>query len=155
MERKSSISKRQSVRDNGKDACLDIGLLSPCAEAKDPLLWSHYADSHRGVALEFDASFTMEAPFGAAKPVKYCERVPRVYSRKQFIESALNLNPISGDQRTLLPLVMTKSLEWSYEKASIAPTRSGQALSRRTASDCARPTADAECLHQAPAPHRE
>jgi Protein of unknown function (DUF2971) len=91
-------------------------LLSLCAEAENPLLWSHYADSHRGVALEFDASFTAEVPFVAAKPVKYCKRVPRVYSRKHFIESALNLNLISDAERTLLPLVMTKSLEWSYEK---------------------------------------
>ena len=41
-------------------------ILSLCAEGKNPLLWSHYADSHRGVAFEFDAcdaSFTDKISF--------------------------------------------------------------------------------------------
>jgi len=91
-------------------------LLSLCAEGKNPLLWSHYADSHRGVAFEFDASFKEGLPFETAKPVKYGKRVPRAYSRNDFIESALGLSPLPNAAQTLLPLVLTKSPQWSYEK---------------------------------------
>jgi hypothetical protein len=94
-------------------------LLSLCAEGKNPLLWSHYADSHRGVAFEFDACdtcFTDKISFATSMPVTYRKRVPRAYSQKDFIEDALRLNSLPDAARALLPLVMTKSLEWSYEQ---------------------------------------
>ena len=91
-------------------------LLSLCAERKNPLLWSHYADHHRGVAFEFDASFTERVAFEKAKPVKYRKRVPRAYSKTDFIESMLDRSPLPDATQTLLPLVLTKSVEWSYEK---------------------------------------
>ena len=91
-------------------------LLSLCAEGKNPLLWSHYADSHRGVAFEFDACCSEAVSFAAAQPVKYWKRVPRAFSRKDFIESALGLRLLPDTAQTLLPLVLTKSTEWKYEK---------------------------------------
>ena len=91
-------------------------LLSLCAEGKDPLLWSHYADNHQGVAFEFDAAAKEGVAFEAAKPVKYSRRVPRAYSRNDFIQSTLGLILLPDAAQTLLPLVLTKSLEWSYEK---------------------------------------
>ncbi len=89
-------------------------LLSLCAERNNPLLWSHYADSHRGVAFEFDASCTKNTSFQIAKPVKYQKRAPRIISRKVFIESVIGL----ADQPDVgtYPLILTKSVEWSYEK---------------------------------------
>jgi hypothetical protein len=91
-------------------------LMSLCAENKNPLLWSHYADRHRGAAFEFDASAKEGVAFETAMPVKYSRRVPCAYSGNDFIESALGLNPLPEAAQTLLPLVLTKSLEWSYEK---------------------------------------
>ena len=100
---------------NWDDTMRRLRLLSLCADGKNPLLWSHYADKHRGVTFEFDASLTGGMPFGIARPVKYRKRVPRAYSRKDFIEDALGLNSLTDASQALLPLVMTKSLEWQYE----------------------------------------
>lgn len=95
-------------------------LLSLCGECNNPLLWAHYANCHRGVAFEFDACYTgriaEEISFAAAEPVRYRKHVPRAYSRKDFIESTLGLNPLPDSAQTWLPLMLTKSLEWSYEK---------------------------------------
>ena len=74
------------------------------------------ADSHQGVAFEFDATFMEGMLFVTAKPVKYWKSIPRAHSRSDFIESALGLSPLPDAMQTLLPLVLTKSLEWSYEK---------------------------------------
>ena len=49
-------------------------------------------------------------------PMKYWRRVPRAYSRKDFIGSALGLGPIPDEAMAVLPLVLTKSEEWSYER---------------------------------------
>lgn len=91
-------------------------VLSLCAEGKNALLWSHYADSHRGVALEFDASSTAAMPFVTAEPVKYRKRAPCAYSKKNFIEDALGLAALPDAARALVPLVMTKSVEWTHER---------------------------------------
>lgn len=91
-------------------------VLCLCEEGNNPLLWSHYADSHRGVAFEFDASPEAGMPFQKAEPVKYRRRPPRIYSQQDLIESALDLKPLPEDEETSRPLVMTKAMEWSYEK---------------------------------------
>lgn len=91
-------------------------VLCLCAESTNPLLWAHYTDCHRGVAFEFDASKDAEMLFRKAEPVKYRKRPPRIYSQRHLVESALGIKPLPEDSRTALPLVMTKAVEWSYEK---------------------------------------
>lgn len=66
----------------------------------DILMWSHYADDHRGICLEFDG----EGKFMAhANPVRYSEdRVP--------------INPYKDDADTMLEKAMlVKSCHWAYE----------------------------------------
>ena len=41
------------------------------------LLWSHYADGHKGICLEFDTSFPI---FAKVKEVKYSQRFPSLQS---------------------------------------------------------------------------
>ena len=93
-----------------------LRVLCLCAESTNPLLWSHYADYHRGVAFEFNASMSGEMLFGNAERVKYRKRPPRIYSQRHLVESALGLKPLPEDPETALSLVMTKAVEWSYEK---------------------------------------
>jgi len=68
------------------------------------LMWSHYADGHRGFCLEFDVR---SDPFHKAIPVRYLETLPR-------------FNPVEilaeGPSEPLMDLIRTKSINWSYEK---------------------------------------
>jgi hypothetical protein len=71
----------------------------------DLLMWSHYADGHRGFCLEFDG--TIE-PFSRSRPVKYSGEMP-------------SLNPIhimtnSEEDDLFEVMVLTKSQCWSYEE---------------------------------------
>jgi hypothetical protein len=63
------------------------------------LMWSHYADKHRGLCLEFG---TDNEEFSGAYKIEYCDKYP-----------ALNLTDDSLEHN-LLALV-TKSAIWSYE----------------------------------------
>jgi hypothetical protein len=65
---------------------------------KNLLLWSHYADSHKGVCVEFDAT---KLPISAFK-VHYDNKYPE----------AIYPNP--PDQRAFFP-ALRKSKEWKYE----------------------------------------
>ncbi|HKN12016.1 MAG TPA: DUF2971 domain-containing protein [Candidatus Binatus sp.] len=100
------------------------GVLSLSAVPNDILMWSHYADSHRGVCLKFDRSKlkfvqVFEERYGEpyqrkddsgrheesfeAAPVEYAESVPTI---RLFPDP----RPAWGAS------VFTKSRHWSYER---------------------------------------
>ena len=76
------------------------GVLCLSAVANSALMWSHYADSHRGVCLQFDAEhwyFTM------ARPINYAH------------ERAI-IDPWNDDNHTAEEAgIYTKSRDWAYE----------------------------------------
>jgi hypothetical protein len=78
-----------------------IGILCLSETPNDILMWSHYADSHRGVCLQFD---TMHTFFQNTHKVIYQEDRPRInpsnQTHLQMTEYAL----------------LTKSAHWKYEK---------------------------------------
>lgn len=70
-------------------------------DGKHPLMWSHYADSHKGICLQFRTSFDVRT-FLAALPVDYCDEFP-----KYRIPEA--------PQEDAIAMTMRKGTAWSYE----------------------------------------
>ena len=79
----------------------NIGVLCLSEVPDDILMWSHYADSHRGVCLEFDGYFEF---FAAALRVEYPPTRPRINPFRQ--------NPTEMMEAALL----TKAEHWNYER---------------------------------------
>jgi hypothetical protein len=42
------------------------------------LMWSHYADGHQGIALQFNEVCGLDSPWKMARPVRYVEEMPRL-----------------------------------------------------------------------------
>jgi hypothetical protein len=87
-----------------KDLQTDVdgaGILCLSKVRDDILMWSHYADKHNGLCLEFDGSANCLF-FGEAQPVQYSEYTP------------LPLDDDSGKQ--IERIVLTKATHWSYEQ---------------------------------------
>ena len=61
------------------------------------LMWSHYADHHRGICLEFDKDSDL---IGMSLQVRYRDTYPELLPQN----------------RDVLALVLTKSSDWSYEQ---------------------------------------
>ncbi len=84
-------------------AANNFGILCFTKRWKNPLMWSHYGDRHRGVVLEFDVDE---------------EALIKVrYSRKRISFDLSNValaNGFSSDDAELI--AKTKSHHWSYEK---------------------------------------
>lgn len=79
------------------------GILSLSKKPDDILLWSHYADSHQGVCLEFDTRIS-DSPFAMARPVDYRDN----YCSLCFDENY--------DSEKITEMVcLTKSKDWKYE----------------------------------------
>jgi hypothetical protein len=63
------------------------------------LMWSHYANHHQGICLEFDAS---QAVIGGAFQVKYSETLPL-------------LDILALSDEAAFQVLVTKSSDWAYE----------------------------------------
>jgi len=77
------------------------------ARVDDLLLWSHYAEGHRGFCLEFDTTY---APFRQARPVQYAEAFPTL-NADEITEVFSRANP-----EPQMKFLFTKSRCWEYEQ---------------------------------------
>jgi len=77
------------------------------------LMWSHYAESHSGLVLEFRNVDGLDSPYKMAKPIQYSARPPQFATNEELARF------ISGDDainRGLTDrMIYTKSDEWAYE----------------------------------------
>ncbi|MCP4098109.1 MAG: DUF2971 domain-containing protein [Planctomycetaceae bacterium] len=99
--------KNKNVRTRHKKWLADTdkkhGLICFCRNWRNPVLWSHYADNHRGLCLGFDVS-----------PEKYVD--VRYASERLYpeINSRNFLKHIGEDQ--MADIFATKFIHWSYEE---------------------------------------
>lgn len=78
----------------------EAGIICFCKRYQRPILWSHYADKHRGVCLGFDASAEH------ADEVKYVkERIPLISSDGKAVDPA-----------AFESLFISKDADWAYEE---------------------------------------
>lgn len=79
----------------------EIGVLCLSSVNDDILMWSHYADSHRGICLEFDSSSEF---FKNACQVKYLSERPRI-------------NPFRQNEDEMMEAaLLSKAGHWMYEQ---------------------------------------
>jgi len=82
------------------------GILSLTEKNDDILMWSHYADEHRGICLEFSLSARSHF-FQDAQPVVYRDEYPEM----DLYDVVTNAN-----LREAGVWMLTKSPQWEYEK---------------------------------------
>lgn len=66
------------------------------------LMWSHYADNHRGMVMEYDISFDINL-FRFALPVIYHEKLPEI-------------NFMAQQNKSIESVLKNKSQDWNYEQ---------------------------------------
>jgi hypothetical protein len=99
-----------------------IGIISLTSVANEPVLWSHYADSHRGIAFELD--YERE---GGLEAISYSHVLPMFnishfltqqpgeqYTGPRHLEKAIEPEPIESNPSTPLGQTdgQTKAREW-------------------------------------------
>lgn len=86
------------------------GVLCLAEDWNCPLMWSHYADKHRGLCIEYDMH---KSSCPGIKPVDY--RCPRGIKITELIEWKLH-NSSQAKKNVLDTYFFTKSPSWGYEK---------------------------------------
>lgn len=95
----ASIAQKQ-VRD---ELFYCLGVFCASEKNNDVLMWAHYADSHRGVCLEFNGNSGI---MRLAKKVNYSEMRPTIRL----------LDKVGKGSSQVIEATLAKSPHWAYEK---------------------------------------
>lgn len=91
-----------------------ISILSVCCFSKNMdniLMWSHYADSHRGVCLEWEVNEKSSQLKGALNAVMYEDELVTLNEVKRSKDGYLDLNVSSNGK-----FILQKLKDWAYEE---------------------------------------
>lgn len=94
--------ERRLFRQYKKDLDKHFGVLCFSRSWRNPLLWSHYANKHRGICLGFDVSKSQ------LREIKYVSGRPKI-KPNHYLKSS------EGRHETAVDLLITKFADWEYE----------------------------------------
>lgn len=84
-----------------------------CTDFKNALMWSHYADSHKGFCVEYDFSRNCDSlQNNLPMPVVYSDSRPQIPWKEALHRSDENTASATAD---LMVGVLTKDKRWEYE----------------------------------------
>lgn len=96
----------EEKRQNTKEIVNNLfGIFSLTKKEDNLLMWSYYADSHKGICIGFDSEKLYNATLGTIGPVTYSEDLPQ-----KRISDISNIHPFYER------LISTKSKDWQHEK---------------------------------------
>jgi hypothetical protein len=106
----SASSKAQKVLDALIEKMNKVGIYSLSKDINNELLWAHYADQHKGFAIEFDLDIIVDA-FNYGN-IPLVTQIDVLYSNTP---SLLNINDRNDSDKLIQSLIGVKSLVWQYE----------------------------------------
>ena len=120
---KDAIHAINNLIENANKLTCQVGVFCLSEKPDDILMWSHYAESHKGYCVEYTRSpdnylgatwtdtdeyhVEVERTGYYTKPVRYSREYPKV--------SILDLMAIK-DWNAIHSIILTKSADWEYEK---------------------------------------
>ncbi|MDB5440343.1 MAG: hypothetical protein JWM33_2770 [Caulobacteraceae bacterium] len=100
----------REIKDELDDEFAQRGVLSLSATWASVLMWSHYADEHRGICVEYDTTDQEHPTLG---PVNY--RAARAVKASDLV-GWKGRGDETAKKRVILTYFYAKSAEWKYEK---------------------------------------
>ena len=79
------------------------------------LMWSHYADHHRGIVVQLACLEEVDSSWSVARPVIYSERMPRFLDQEELRQI---LTGYAEPRREVVAerTIFSKALDWQYER---------------------------------------
>jgi hypothetical protein len=79
------------------------------------LMWSHYANEHRGVVFQMSCLEKPDSSWSVAREIKYSKKMPR-FVDQQEIRQLICGQAEPRREEIVERTVLTKSIDWSYEQ---------------------------------------
>ena len=90
-------------------------ILCVSENATSTVMWAHYAASHTGTALEFEALDAVDSPLLMVRPVQYQAAPPKLPSKQEWVESLMGRHPIEIEH-FFKEYQYVKGEQWAYEQ---------------------------------------
>lgn len=97
--------------------CQDIKILCLTKNLNQSLMWSHYADSHKGALFLF-APRSHDSFFRCAEKVSYSDSGPEIFDLDDLVmllTGQLSMTDRSFVEKAYKKITLTKSEDWAYE----------------------------------------
>ncbi|HEX7763603.1 MAG TPA: DUF2971 domain-containing protein [Cellvibrio sp.] len=88
-----------------------LGILSLSESWNNPLMWSHYTDSHQGLCIGFNSKHSFFAVNKIGETKQGMIALPVKYSDRRFVLTAKKMN-----MKDVHDVLYVKSIDWKYEK---------------------------------------
>lgn len=87
-----------------------------CLSARNDsiLMWSHYADHHRGAVLQFSCLEEPDSSWSIAEPIVYSERMPR-FVEEQELRDLITGRAKPNNDLIVKRTIFSKAKDWEYE----------------------------------------
>lgn len=92
-----------------------IKILSLTVRPDINLMWAHYANAHRGIAIRLRNIPAIGSPYGMAKPMIYSSEPPEFFKEAYLINAFCGIETMNTREITE-SIVFRKSLDWQYEQ---------------------------------------
>jgi hypothetical protein len=92
----SDPNRRRALRETRDEFAMRRGLLCFSTDWKDPVIWAHYSDKHRGLCLGF------EIPEGKCRTIEYTSKRLKLRAIPELVDAEA--------------LLFTKYTNWAYER---------------------------------------
>lgn len=107
----SEATKDQVAYAHLKEKFSSSGILSLSELGDNILMWSHYAQQHEGICVEFERTSTnILGAMDCTQPVRYSIKAPIINAR--LYRTATNEEQVEVEHS----LVLTKAADWTYER---------------------------------------
>ena len=114
--RRQTLEKHlEGFREAWKGRLPGMRVLCLSLDPASPAMWTHYANSHSGVVLQFESSDERDSPLLLAQPVIYQEAKPRLPTPNEWARTFLGEVELDWDA-VLREYQFVKSTDWSFER---------------------------------------
>jgi hypothetical protein len=79
------------------------------------LMWSHYSQNHTGAVLELSCIEKLDSAWGAARPVKYTDKMPLLFDEDRIVKRMSGQGKV-GEEDVLDNSIFVKAADWAYER---------------------------------------
>jgi hypothetical protein len=111
-EYKALREAQPALRDHCAHYFRNCGIFCASRTPSNLLMWSHYAEQHRGAVLGFQADSERDSMLAKIEPVMYSDEPPFLLDAPNLMSSPTLESSSKSNRRVYL----TKSKEWSYEE---------------------------------------
>ncbi len=119
------LTRLPTTHANAEPEIATLKILSLTTKPDNNLMWTHYANEHRGVVMRFRSIPAFDSPYGMAKPMNYVSEVPPFYSEKDLVDIIAGVAKTNA-RDIIDKIIYTKSADYAYEQEWRISTGSGR-----------------------------